>query len=191
MELFASFDFMTVLTALGSIGLGLFLGMFFGSMPGLGIPGTVMAAPILIDGRAMASETSPGKALGYSLYASTLGGIVGGLVLILSIVGIYSSNTSFFDLWLALGIGIFAFLLRKLDYSVAGFVLAFVLAPIIETSYRRAMLLSNGEMMVFVERPISLAILCVMGAMLLYTVYKAFAGKRAANGNRPAAGGYS
>lgn len=126
MELFASFDFMTVLTALGSIGLGLFVGMFFGSMPGLGItlaitlllpltytmeplnailmllaayqsaeyagsisaialgiPGTVMAAPILIDGRAMASETSPGKALGYSLYASTLGGIVGGLVLIL------------------------------------------------------------------------------------------------------------
>ncbi len=93
-------------------------------------------------------------------------------VLVLSVIGIYTSNTSFFDLWLALGIGIFAFLLRKLDYSVAGFVLAFVLAPIIETSFRRAMLLADGDPMVFIDRPVSLVIICSMILMLSYSIYK-------------------
>lgn len=107
-------------------------------------------------------------------------------VVILSIIGIYTSNTSFFDLWLALGIGIFAFLLRKLDYSVAGFILAFVLAPIIETSFRRAMLLSNGDAMVFIDRPVSLVIICLMASMLLFSIYKTISNKRSSTGAKVA-----
>ena len=47
----------------------------------LGIPGTPAAVATVIDGNAMARKDKAGKALGYSLAASTLGGIVGGLVL--------------------------------------------------------------------------------------------------------------
>lgn len=101
------------------------------------------------------------------------------VVLILSIIGIYTSNSSFFDIWLALGIGIFAYAMRRLDFSVAGFVLAFVLAPIIETSFRRALVISNGDATVFVTRPISLVIILFMAVMLFYTVYKTVKGKRA------------
>ena len=48
----------------------------------LGIPGTPAAAATVIDGRPYALKHSPGKALGYSLTASTLGGFVSGLALI-------------------------------------------------------------------------------------------------------------
>lgn len=54
-----------------------------GSIAGitLGIPGTASAAASLIDGNAMAKNGEPGKALRFSLLASTIGGIFGGLVL--------------------------------------------------------------------------------------------------------------
>src|SRR5690606_26069905 len=45
-------------------------------------PGTPAAAATALDGRPMAVRVSPGKALGYSLVASTIGGLAGGLVLI-------------------------------------------------------------------------------------------------------------
>ena len=47
----------------------------------LGIPGTVAAAATCFDGNVLAKKSSPGKALAYSLVASTIGGLVGGLVL--------------------------------------------------------------------------------------------------------------
>lgn len=86
-------------------------------------------------------------------------------VLILSILGIYATRSEFFDLWLALGIGAAAYLMRRLDYSVAGFVLAFVLSPIIETSARRALVISDGDMSVFVTRPISLTLFLIILSM--------------------------
>jgi len=47
----------------------------------LGIPGTAAAAPTVLDGNALAKKVSPGKAFGYSLSASVIGGIAGGLLL--------------------------------------------------------------------------------------------------------------
>lgn len=82
-------------------------------------------------------------------------------VLMLSILGIYASRSEMFDLWLALGIGVLAYVMRKLDYSVAGFVLAFVLAPIIETSFRRELVISGGDLSIYVTRPASLILLLV------------------------------
>lgn len=48
----------------------------------LGIPGTPAAAATILDGNALARQSSPGKALAYSLTASTLGGLAGGFVLL-------------------------------------------------------------------------------------------------------------
>jgi len=100
-------------------------------------------------------------------------------VMILSILGIYAAEGRIFDLWLALGIGVFAYILRKLDYSVAGFVPAFVLSPIIETSFRRALVISAGDWTVFVTRPVSLILVLIMAAMLAFTVFRQIRARRA------------
>ncbi|MGB0853720.1 MAG: hypothetical protein ACPGSI_10525 [Pikeienuella sp.] len=69
--------------------------------------------------------------------------------------------------------------MRKLDYSVAGFVLAFVLSPIIETSFRRALLLAAGDWTVFITRPVSLVLVVLMAAMLAFTLFKVIRARRA------------
>jgi len=67
----------------------------------LGIPGTPAAAATLLDGNAMAKASSPGKALAYSLSASTFGGLFGGLVLLflsvpLSVIALRMSDPEYF-----------------------------------------------------------------------------------------------
>lgn len=95
-------------------------------------------------------------------------------VLMLSILGIYAARSEFFDLWLALGIGVVAFVMRKLDYSVAGFVLAFVLSPIIETSFRRELVISGGDLTVFYTRPAALILVLLNLFFLGMILWKAF-----------------
>lgn len=53
-------------------------------------------------------------------------------ILISSIIGIYLFKGQVFDIWVALGLGVIAYVVRRLDYSIAAIILAMVLAPIIE-----------------------------------------------------------
>lgn len=48
----------------------------------LGIPGTPASAATILDGNTLARKSSPGKALAYSLWASTIGGLFGGVILL-------------------------------------------------------------------------------------------------------------
>ena len=59
------------------------------------------------------------------------------------------------DVWLMLIFGIGGYMLRKLDYPLAPAVLAIVLGPIAEPALRQSLLISNGDLMIFVNRPIA------------------------------------
>lgn len=86
------------------------------------------------------------------------------LVLLLSAVGVFALQSSTFDLWVMLGFGVLGYVLRTYDYPLAPIVIGLVLGPIAEASYRRSLLISDNGHWIFVERPISLAILvaCVL-----------------------------
>jgi putative tricarboxylic transport membrane protein len=81
------------------------------------------------------------------------------IVLLLSIVGTYSANKNIFDLWVMLGFGIAGYLLRKLEYDLAPFVIAFVLAPLLEQSLRQSLVMSPDGAMILVQRPVTAALL--------------------------------
>ncbi|HEY9460317.1 MAG TPA: tripartite tricarboxylate transporter permease, partial [Paralcaligenes sp.] len=70
-------------------------------------------------------------------------------------VGCYSTNNSLFEVGEVLVFGVVGAVLIYLDFSVATALLGYVLGPMIEENFRRALLLSRGDIMVFVERPIS------------------------------------
>lgn len=93
-------------------------------------------------------------------------------ILISSIIGVYSSRGQMFDLWLALGLGIITYVMRRLDYSAAGFLIAMVLAPIIETSFRRALVISQGDYTIFISRGYSQAIAAIILATLAYAIFR-------------------
>ena len=72
-------------------------------------------------------------------------------------VGVFSTQNNLFQIWEVLAFGVIGAVLMVLDFSVAPIMLGFVLGPMMEENFRRALLLSRGDMSVFVERPISAA----------------------------------
>jgi TctA family transporter len=77
-------------------------------------------------------------------------------IMVFSSIGIYSINNSPFDIYLTAVFGLLGFLWLKLGCPPAPLMLGFVLGPMMEENLRRAMLISRGDPMVFVTRPISL-----------------------------------
>ena len=61
---------------------------------------------------------------------------------------------------------IFGYVALKLDCEPAPLILGFVLGPMMEENLRRALLISRGDPMVFVQEPISLAFLLVAAGLL-------------------------
>ena len=93
------------------------------------------------------------------------------IVLLLSVVGTYSANKNGFDLWVMLGFGIAGYVLNKLEYDLAPFVIAFVLAPLLEQSLRQSLAMSPDGAMIFVQRP-GTALMLVASAVLVVLMFR-------------------
>ncbi|TFG43424.1 MAG: hypothetical protein E4H48_02425 [Syntrophobacterales bacterium] len=89
------------------------------------------------------------------------------VVMLLCLVGVYSVNNSILDIWLMTGFGLLGYLLRRLKYDLAPLVLALVLGPMMERSFREAMMISRGDLSIFLNRPIAGTILLVGVLVLL------------------------
>jgi putative tricarboxylic transport membrane protein len=88
------------------------------------------------------------------------------LILLFCLIGAYSVANQIFDVYLMLGFGVLGWLMKKYGYEPAPLVLAFVLGPMLENNLRKALILSQGDLATFIERPIS-AICLVMAVLLL------------------------
>jgi putative tricarboxylic transport membrane protein len=89
------------------------------------------------------------------------------IVLLLCVVGTYSANKNVFDIWVMLGFGIAGYLLRKLEYDLAPFVIAFVLAPLLEQSLRQSLAMSPDGALIFMQRPVTAMLLAGSGILVI------------------------
>ncbi len=85
-------------------------------------------------------------------------------------IGCYSVANAPFDVLMVAGLGMAGYVLLALGFEPAPLLLGYVLGPLIEENFRRAMLLSRGDAMVFVERPISAAFLLAAVALVVWVV---------------------
>jgi TctA family transporter len=86
-------------------------------------------------------------------------------------VGNYSVNNSSTEIYLTAAMGILGYILIKLRCEPAPMVMGFVMGPMMEENLRRSMLLSQGDPMVFITRPISLGfILATVFLIILMTI---------------------
>ncbi|MGE4337009.1 MAG: tripartite tricarboxylate transporter permease [Pigmentiphaga sp.] len=86
-------------------------------------------------------------------------------------VGVYSTNNNLFDVWVVLLFGVIGYIFLRLRFEAAPLLLGFVLGPMMEENFRRALLLSRGDMSVFLTRPISAGFIAVgVGLILLLVV---------------------
>jgi TctA family transporter len=83
-------------------------------------------------------------------------------------IGVYAANNDMFQVGETIVLGIFGYVLLRLDFHPAPILLGFVLGPRFEENFRRAMLISRGDIWVFLERPIS-AVFIAMCVILIGT----------------------
>ncbi|MGF6369057.1 putative tricarboxylic transport membrane protein [Paraburkholderia sp. RAU6.4a] len=76
-------------------------------------------------------------------------------------VGVFSTNNSLFEVGEVLVFGLIGAVLLALDFPVATILLGYVLGPMVEENFRRALLLSRGDLAIFVQRPISAAFMAI------------------------------
>jgi putative tricarboxylic transport membrane protein len=91
------------------------------------------------------------------------------VVLTCTVVGAFTLNNRVTDVYLLLGIGIFGYVLTKLDYPLAPLVLGVILGPIAETNLRRA-LMTNEDWTLFFTRPVSLLLLILAGVSIVMAI---------------------
>ncbi len=104
--------------------------------------------------------------------------ILAPLIFVLSIVGGYAAMRDMHDVWLIVLFGAGAFFLRKFDYPLAPAVLAIVLGPIAEPTLRQSLLLSSGDPMIFLTRPVAGPITVIAIILILLPALKLFRRKK-------------
>ncbi len=92
-------------------------------------------------------------------------------IIVLVCMGVYSLNNNVFDVWLTLVIGAVGYIMRLFRFEPAPLLLGFVLGPMMEEQLRRSMLLSRGDPMVFLERPISATLIAITAGILIFALY--------------------
>jgi len=93
-------------------------------------------------------------------------------------IGVYSANNDLFQVGETLFIGVFGYVLLRLGFHPAPILLGFVLGPRFEENFRRAKLLSRGDLTTFVERPISAVFVGLCVILLSAQIYVYFRGRK-------------
>ena len=100
------------------------------------------------------------------------------MIVALTVVGVFSINNSMFDVWLMLGLGAVGYAMDKMAIPTAPAVLAVILGPMAEAEFRRALLISRGEITFLFERPISLVLIALVLLVLFVPLIRRLRGRK-------------
>jgi putative tricarboxylic transport membrane protein len=167
----------------------------------LGIPGSnsaaVLLGGLLIHGLApgpLLFERAPEVAYGLyaGLFVANIAMLLVGLVILtpciwlvnrpkpyllafifaLVVSGVYSIDQSLVDIGIVLAAGAVGYAMRWADIPFLPLVLGVVLGYMVESNYRRSLMLSNGDHLVFLQDPMSLGLLLAAAALVIYTLVR-------------------
>ena len=82
-------------------------------------------------------------------------------------IGTYGISQSQIDLLLLYLMGVMGLFMRRFDFPTAPVIIGMILGPLAEQEFRRAMTISQGDMMIFLQKPLSLALLLLALAAVL------------------------
>jgi putative tricarboxylic transport membrane protein len=99
-------------------------------------------------------------------------------ILVFCAIGVFSLNNNEFDVYLMAAFGLLGYVFAKLECEPAPMLLGFILGPMMEEYLRRAMLLSRGDPMILLQRPISATILVVAALAMAVVLTPAIHAKR-------------
>jgi putative tricarboxylic transport membrane protein len=107
-------------------------------------------------------------------------------ILFFCCVGTYSINNNLDDIFITATFGFIGYMFTRLGLEAAPLMLGFILGPMLEENFRRALLISRGDFSAFVTRPISGTLLAVIAIFITWQVVKFFLQARRAPAPLPA-----
>jgi putative tricarboxylic transport membrane protein len=113
--------------------------------------------------------------LGTKLWAKVLDvpkNVLTPMVLAVTLFAAYAESNNVYTVWLALAFGVLGYVMRKCEFPVAPVVLAIVLGNMIEISFRRSLILSDGSISIFFSRPVALLILGLAAVSIGYQILR-------------------
>lgn len=102
------------------------------------------------------------------------------MILVFCCIGVYSLNTSTFEILLALAFGLFGYWLYKHDFEAAPLLLGFILGPMMEENLRKAMSIGRGDVLDILSRPLTATLLASAAILLVIAITPAIRKRREA-----------
>jgi putative tricarboxylic transport membrane protein len=100
-------------------------------------------------------------------------GILGPMIILFSVIGVYTGTNSYHDIWLMMGFGVLGYFMEKYDFSTAGVLLGLVLGPIAEDGMRNLSIISDDAPVGFIMgRPVSLVIIFCIVVIISFSFSK-------------------
>ena len=92
------------------------------------------------------------------------------LILLFCMIGSYTLKNNIGDVFVMIIFGIIGYVLRKYEYDILPLVLAFVLGPLMEETFRQSLLLAKGNLNIFITRSLSLVLLVLAFLLLISSI---------------------
>jgi putative tricarboxylic transport membrane protein len=93
-------------------------------------------------------------------------------ILVIAITGTYATNNSVTEVYVTLVFGVVGYFMKHADLPAAPVIMGIVLGPMLETHFRRALIISNGAYSTFFTHPISAVFLCAAILSILYPLIR-------------------
>jgi len=100
------------------------------------------------------------------------------IILLFCLIGAYSLGNNKYDVLIMVIFGVIGYLMRKTHFEGAPLLLAIVLGPMLETDFRKSLIMSGGNFMIFLNRPIAAAFLIVAIFLVVVPIIQWFLGRR-------------
>jgi putative tricarboxylic transport membrane protein len=109
-------------------------------------------------------------------------------IILFSFLGVYTMNNSVQDLFIMVGFGVIGYLMKRLDIPATPIILGIVLGRLMEEKMRQSLVISDGSLMIFLTRPISLFLLLLAVVSITNPYWKQIGGaiRRLFGGRQPA-----
>lgn len=101
-------------------------------------------------------------------------GILGPIIVMFTTVGVYSLSNDITSVFEFIAFGVLGYILRKLGFDPGPMIMSFILAPLIENSLRQSLLMSGGNMSIFISRPISGTLVAIFVLVLIGQFYTSY-----------------
>jgi len=102
------------------------------------------------------------------------------IIMVLCVVGSYAINMNFFDVLVMLVFGVLGYFMKKLEFPIPPVVIGLILGPLAENHFRRALIMSEGSMLIFVGSPIAVFFLVLIAASVVAPYVRRFREKKPA-----------